>query len=148
MSLLELETHVWPTPSHVKLMGNKLELIAHLDWIAGKLGSPRPKTVILGKGDPIPNNVVLKRTHSELQKHVLFPGDNFDDLDNGPDGARWFAQDYVDLLRQVGEWRVVMAAGSIIYVIHTAFVSKYWKYSNVNAYLSLSEMRQENLFII
>jgi hypothetical protein len=69
MSLLELETQVWPTPNHIKLV-----LSAHLNWIARKLGSPRPKTVILRKGDPIPKDAVLKRTHSDQHQHVRIPG--------------------------------------------------------------------------
>jgi hypothetical protein len=146
MSLLELETQVWPTPNHVKLMGNKVQLIEHLDWIAEKLGSPRPRTVILKKGDPVPENAVLKRTHSDQHQHVRIPGHYegvWDELDEGPDGAVWFAQEYADLLRQVGEWRVVMAGGRIIYVLHTKFdpTNKVWGYTNVHGYLSLNEMR-------
>ena len=146
MTLLELETHVWPTPNHVKLMGNKLQLIPHLDWIAEKLGTPRPTTVILRKGDPVPRDAVLKRTHSDQQEHVRIPGQYegvWDELDEGPDGAAWFSQDYAHLLRQVGEWRVVMAGGSIIYVLHTVFDSskEAWRYTDVRGYLSLSELR-------
>lgn len=126
MSLLELETHVWPTLNHVKLMGNKLQLIPHLDWIVEKLGSPRPTTVILRKGDPVPQDAVLKRTHSDQQEHVCIPGQYegvLDELDEGPDGAARFSQDYAHLLCQVGEWRVVMAGGCIIYVLYTVFNS-------------------------
>lgn len=146
MSDLEMETHVWPTPNHTKLMGNKLELIMNLDWVAKKLGSPRPKTVRLRRGDTIPRNVVLKRTHSDQQSHVILPGTRrrgWAGLDEGPDGAQWFAQDYVGLLRKVGEWRVFMVGGNITYVVHTAYLPERecWMYTNVNVFLSLCKLR-------
>ena len=141
-----METHVWPTPNHAKLMGNKLELIMHLDWVANKLGSPRPKTVRLRRGGPIPRDVVLKRTHSDQQSHVILPRTHsraWARLDEGPDGAQWFAQDYVGLLRKVGEWRVFMVGGNIIYVVHTAYIPEHkcWMYTNVTEFLSLFKLR-------
>lgn len=127
-------------------MGNKLELIRHLDSIARMLGSPRPNTVIWRKGDPLPEKTVLKRTHSDQQLHVLMHREallKLNTLDDGPDGAQWFAQDYVDLLCKVGEWKVVMAGGSIIYVVHAVYKpkSKNWAYNDIKGYLSLREMR-------
>ena len=64
MSNLEMETLVWPTPNHMKLMGIKLQLIWHMDWIIKKLDLLRPKTVILQRGDIIPHISVLKRMQS------------------------------------------------------------------------------------
>ncbi|KAF8814110.1 hypothetical protein BYT27DRAFT_7250351 [Phlegmacium glaucopus] len=144
MNLLELETRVWPTPNQVDLMANKVSLIKHLDWIAGKLGSPRPKTVVLTKGGPIPANTVLKRTHSDGELHVQIPGQHertWNQLDDGPDGALWFSQEYVALLREVGEWRVVMAGGKIIYIVHTASNGGSWNFLDMNKHLSLRELR-------
>jgi hypothetical protein len=146
MSVLQMEAQVWPTPNHVKLMGNKLELIKHLDLVARKLETPRPKTFILRKGDLIPKDAVLKRTHSDAHQHVLLPGKYvgmWDELDEDLDGAQWFAQEYVSLLRKVGEWRCIMAGGRIMYVIHTAYDSHTsgWRYMDVREHPSLSELR-------
>ena len=84
--------------------------------------------------------------HSDQQQHVRIPGKYkgvWDELDEGPEGAVWFTQDYTDLLRQVGEWRVIMTGGTIIYVLHTAFNSnaEAWCYTDVHEYLSLSELQ-------
>jgi hypothetical protein len=145
MFLLEAEIPVWPTPIHVKDLANKLSLIRSLDWIAKKMESPRPKTVTLTRGDPIPDNVVLKRTHSDQGQHVLLPGmfNGWNELDEGSEGGVWFAQDYVDLLHKLGEWRVVMAGGEITYVIHTVYdtVEKTWSYDVVDDYISLKNLR-------
>ncbi|KAF8803061.1 hypothetical protein BYT27DRAFT_7110489 [Phlegmacium glaucopus] len=125
-------------------MANKVSLIKHLDWIAGKLGSPRPKTVVLTKGGPIPANTVLKRTHSDGELHVQIPGQHertWNQLDDGPDGALWFSQEYVALLREVGEWRVVMAGGKIVYIVHTASNGGSWNFLDMNKHLSLRELR-------
>ncbi|KAF8815619.1 hypothetical protein BYT27DRAFT_7213050 [Phlegmacium glaucopus] len=128
MNLLELETRVWPTPNHVN-----------------KLGSPRPKTVVLMKGGPIPANTVLKRTHSDGELHVQIPGQHertWNQLDDGPDGALWFSQEYVALLREVGEWRVVMAGVKIVYIVHTASNGGSWSFLDMNRHLSLRELRK------
>ena len=79
---LEIRMNVWPTPNYLKLMGNKLELIWHLDSIARILGSPRPNTVIWRKGDPMPKNAVLKRTHSDQGIHILMPEEALLKLDD------------------------------------------------------------------
>jgi hypothetical protein len=145
MLLLEAEITVWPTPIHVKDLAYKVSLIESLDWIAEKMKSPRPKTVTLTRGDPIPDNVVLKRTHSDQNQHVRLPGkfNGWDELEEGSEGGVWFSQDYVDLLEKLGEWRVIMAGGEITYVIHTVYntVEETWSYDIVDDYISLRSLR-------
>jgi hypothetical protein len=136
---------IWPPPNQVEVTGRKDTLIRHLDRIAEKMGTLRPETRVVQAGERIPENCVLKRTHSDSGQHVILPGKDTANVDfqQGPRDAVWLCQEFVSTLRDVGEWRVVIINKSIQYVVHTlpqqgtrALSSKL-----VHGYFSLDEWR-------
>ena len=77
-------------------------------------------------GDYISDKTVLKRTHSESGNHIIFLQDmlgkrtwEYMDAHSEIPRCRWFSQTYVPLLKDYGEWRVVIVRGAPAYTVHT-----------------------------
>jgi hypothetical protein len=148
ISDLEMRTKTWPPSVQVDCVGQKNVLIRHLDFIASQMKVGRPKTTMLKRGDPIPEETVLKRTHSDCGSQVILPKAGrhpakWDKLQEGPPGSVWMSQEFVGHLRECGEWRVVMVGGKILYVVHTVYDKgrKCWNFVEVKRFLSLDEIR-------
>lgn len=75
--------------------------------------------------DPIPDNVVIKRTHSETGRHVYFPSDDNAKKQNALrekvdiHDAMWFMQSFTPFLKQGGEIRMFFAGMKYIYSMLT-----------------------------
>jgi hypothetical protein len=148
--------YMWPPLQQINSIGSKRQLIRHLDFTASKTSSLRPRTVILKDGDLIPNDAVIKRSHSDCGHHVLLVNDdgrNWESLNQHPKipGAVWMAQAYVPTLRSLGEWRVFIVGGRAIYTVHTKYneEKKTWTWEPVDDFYALEELRQDivNYFI-
>ena len=70
--------------------------------------------------DYISDKTVLKRTHSESGSHIIFPQDmlgkrtwEYMDAHLEIPRCRWFSQTYVPLLKDYGEWWVVIVEGPL-----------------------------------
>jgi hypothetical protein len=148
---MELDTlrrivHIWPPPNQSK---NKWELIQMLDLVAARRTySVRPITRPLQIGDPINDMVVLKRTHSDMGNHVLLPNNlnrNWKYMSRNMEvpGCMWLAQSYVYTLASLGEWRVFLMGGQIVYVVHTVHNPQKgtWTWDVPVNYYSLEELR-------
>jgi hypothetical protein len=147
--ILNRIVYVWPPLSQVNEIGSKKDLLSNLDAIALTITKTlRPKTKELQYGDDIPVNTVIKRSHSDCGLHVFRPGDagrnweSFGRLTHVP-GATWFSQTYVPALAKLGEWRVFIIGGEIIYTVHTRYDPEkgVWMWDPVNTYYSLRELR-------
>lgn len=110
------------------VMLDKFTLTKHLDEVARKSESaknkmlmPRPKSYTISEAKLIPiedqlQNLVLKRNGSSNRNHVVLPPHvmplehNITDHSTSPLGVygTWFAQDYVENLKTMGEIRVFM----------------------------------------
>jgi hypothetical protein len=141
---------MWPPQQHVNTMASKWELSQTLDFIAQeRTQSARPKTRLLVDGEPIPNAIVLKRTHSDAGEHVIVPGDvnkrNWDYLRSHLEvpGSQWMAQSFVQTLVKLGEWRVFVVGGKLVYTVHTVKNRdrSTWSWDIVHTYYTLDELR-------
>ena len=119
-------TYIWPPVDQASSLGSKWQLIENLDIIAHLSGSTRPKSRLLQPGHPIPKLAVLKRTHSESGNHVIFPQGNngkrtwtYIESHSEIPRSKWFCQTFLPLLKDLGEWRVVIVGGHPIYTVHT-----------------------------
>jgi glutathione synthase/RimK-type ligase-like ATP-grasp enzyme len=77
-------------------------------------------------GDFDISRVVLKRTHSDMGQHVILPQDGrekytreYVEGHSEIPGCIWLIQSYVDTLAALGEWRVFIIGGQIVYIVHT-----------------------------
>lgn len=145
---LAQSTYIWHSVDMPSTIGSKWQLIENLDIIAASDQRQRPQSRLMKSGDPLPPNAVLKRTHSDSGNHVILPKDNpvkrtwaYMDAHSNIPGCRWFSQAYIDLLRTVGEWRVVMVGGAPAYTIHTRpRKDKSWKYRTVTEFWPLDRL--------
>ena len=119
-------TYLWPPMDQASTLGSKWQLIENLDIIAHLEGCTRPKSRLLEVGSRIPKDVVLKRTHSESGNHIVLPQDErhkrtweYMNSHSEVPRCKWFAQTYVPLLKDLGEWRVIVVGGNPIYTVHT-----------------------------
>ena len=145
---LQQEVHLWPPQNQVL---NKFQLIKQLDLIAARRTiSARPVTHRLEEIASIdPTKVVLKRTHSDMGQHVILPGDEtkytkeYLECRLEVPGSFWFAQTFVPTLRELGEWRVFIIGGRIVYVVHTRrnWTKGIWVSETPTTYYSLDELR-------
>jgi hypothetical protein len=145
---LKQEVHLWPPQDQVL---NKYQLIKQLDLIAARRTiSARPVTHRLEDIDNIdPTKVVLKRTHSDMCQHVILPGDEtkytkeYLECCLEVPGSFWFAQTFVPMLRELGEWRVFIIGGRIVYVVHTHhnWAKGIWMSETPTTYYSLHGLR-------
>jgi glutathione synthase/RimK-type ligase-like ATP-grasp enzyme len=143
---------MWPPQEQVQ---TKWDMINKLDFVAARRTfSARPRTRPLVDGETISDRVVLKRTHSDMGQHVLLPRDkqdrrNWDYLRLSTDvpGCFWLAQTYINTLATLGEWRVFLIAGQIVYTVHTVYnqVKETWTWDVPTTYYSLDELRYVRL---
>lgn len=114
--------------------------------ISHEMETQRPKTLLLQRGDPIPVDKILKRSHSDCGTHVIFPDSKieigWDCLEEGPPGSSWMSQDFVPHLRNLGEWRAFIIGGKVLYVIHTRYniEKSVWTSTVVHDYYTLHEI--------
>lgn len=148
--------YIWPPIQQVHTFGMKQQLIFHLDIVAATVTRTlRPATKTLNIGDTIPQETVIKRSHSDCGIHTLMPnesGRNWESMLRLPQvpGAVWFAQTYVPTLRTLGEWRVFLIGGEPVYIVHTKFHEEksIWKWEFVENFYSLQEFRYVVIFLI
>lgn len=106
----------------------------------------RPQWYILRNGNTISPNHVIKRTHSDCGNHVLKPGNPrryWDYLaQHQIPGSVWFSQEYIKELDVLGEWRVFIIGGNIVYIVHTKRHKNgsTWKWEPVHSFYSLKEL--------
>jgi hypothetical protein len=107
----------------------------------------RPTSRIINLDKPLPDYIVIKRSHSDANEHILLPNNlrrtkeylmaNLEIQD-----SVWYGQTYIPLLERLGEWRVLMVGGRIMYVVHTLRNKNgTWKCDIVQNYYSLAELR-------
>ncbi|KAH7903130.1 hypothetical protein BJ138DRAFT_1120692 [Hygrophoropsis aurantiaca] len=130
LSILSQAVCFWPSVTAVRQLADKRVLAGNLDAVvATETHTPRPRTDVLDLGAPIPKNTVLKRTASDTSCHVVFPASVVPQdgpcrtrawlEENSIDGCTWLSQEYVQTLRELGEWRTYMVEGRPVGVIHT-----------------------------
>jgi glutathione synthase/RimK-type ligase-like ATP-grasp enzyme len=139
--------YIWPPVNQVNDIGSKRRLMQHLTNIAATLKMIRPVTKVVTSRTNIPNNVVLKRSHSDAGQHVLMPNEQGRDweslrLQMEIPGCVWMGQTLVPQLNDIGEWRVFLVGGRIVYCVHTRYnrVKRTWKWEPVMEYYSLDEL--------
>jgi len=138
---------MWPPQEQVQ---TKWDMIRKLDFVAARRTfSARPRTRLLQDGETITDRVVLKRTHSDMGRHVLLPQDrsdrrNWEYIRESIDvpGCLWLAQSYVETLATLGEWRVFLIAGQIVYAVHTVYnpTKRTWTWDVPTTFYSLDEI--------
>ena len=139
--------YMWPPMEQVDIIGSKRCLLANLDHVSRVLKTVRPVSKALEPGCLIPSGVVLKRTHSENSQHIILPNEEGRDWDSlgtqmEVPGCIWIAQSFIPELDAIGEWRVFLIGGRIVYCVHTKYNSerRIWKYEPVTEYYSLDEL--------
>jgi hypothetical protein len=149
--------HVWPPQDQPNTIGSKLQLIENLDTIASSFTcSAGPVTRALLDGQNFPANIVLKRTHSDTGYHILMPFNKehapkrtWDYLRSSVEipGSVWFGQTYVRYLEVLGEWRVFIVGGRIVYTVHTLKhpTKKTWQWDIARAFYSLEDLTYERM---
>jgi hypothetical protein len=138
--------YVWPPHEHLEI-GSKDQLMKNLDLVAKiRTNTDRPKWRILKDGDRLSHDLIIKRTHSDCGSHVLKPGNILRDWEylrnETIPGSVWIAQTYVPHLCELGEWRVIIVGGEIIYIVHTDYDEDgdVWSWEPVRTYYSLKEL--------
>jgi glutathione synthase/RimK-type ligase-like ATP-grasp enzyme len=120
-----------------------------LDLIAQeRTKTARPKTRLLVDGEKLLNVMVLKRTHSDAGEHVIIPSDtrrhNWEYLRSQLDvpNSRWMAQSFVEQLVRLGEWRVFVIGGKVVYTVHTLknLERNTWSWDRAHTYYTLEEL--------
>jgi hypothetical protein len=137
--ILSSYSPVWPSYLELKSCANKLELIANLELVANSsTQTNRPMVKLLTSGrdaegnrarlqipDPIPDNVVVKRSYSETGQHILLPEtpnalkQAILQREVDIDEAQWFTQSFVPFLKDTGEIRMFFVGMKNIYSVHT-----------------------------
>lgn len=141
-------TLVWPPIRLSRIAASKWPTLCHLQTIARLRGEYMPTTICLKKGQDIPHNMVLKRSHSECCEHVILPTASRHcvtwerlNSETGNDEF-WMAQEYVQSLDKIGEWRVFIIGGNVISVMHTYKSSNdRWHGEVAGSFLTLDEIR-------
>ncbi|KAI6097729.1 hypothetical protein EDD16DRAFT_1719021 [Pisolithus croceorrhizus] len=138
---------IWPPSRELERAGWKFPVIDNLSAIAASLvPACAPMTRRLGASEPIPHDMVLKRSHSDCSAHVIMPDASNKRswpylISQAPAGEIWMAQQYMPFLPKFGEWRVFIVGGKIIQVVHTYRVGNGdWLGCPVKAYWSLDEL--------
>lgn len=121
--MLEQHISVWPPVHEHKMMLDKLKVTRRLDAISRDSTPPtvRPRTYTLHEAtdvldkDTIQNELVLKRNSSGNRDHIILPPlevplerNIVRQQEKGTLGVHgtWFAQDYVENLKTMGEMRL------------------------------------------
>ena len=141
---------MWPHQDHIDTLASKWELCQSLDLVAQeRTKTARPRTRLLVDGERIVNAMVLKRTHSDAGEHVVVPSDvyrrNWDYLCGHLDvpGSRWMVQSFVEPLARLGEWRVFLVGGELVYTVHMLKNRdrNTWSWDVANTFYTLEELR-------
>lgn len=147
MKVLREVVQMWPPQEQVQ---TKWDLIQKLDLVAARQTfSARPRTRPLTNGEPLNNQMVLKRTHSDMGRHVILPEDDLNRrnweylLNMEVPGCLWLGQSHIPTLAKLGEWRVFLVAGQIVYTVHTVYnlAKKTWSWDVPTTYYSLSKLK-------
>ena len=120
---------VWPPVREQSDAVRKCRLTENLDKIARHSKHPRPRSHPLTAQKPSATeletrNWVLKRERSCCAEHVKLPTDTKSltgKIRQELLQSRyiWLAQEYMPLLRRIGEWRVVVVGGRVEHVVFT-----------------------------
>jgi hypothetical protein len=140
--------YIWPPLSQINTVHMKWPQACNLLHVARNCTfTMRPQTRLLEDGQQFPSSIILKRTHSDTSHHVLLPGDSRHTCDYmrancEVPGSKWFGQTYVEPLVKLGEWRVHMVGGQVIYTVHTICnrETKTWKWDVATKFYSLEEL--------
>lgn len=148
MERLQIHTMVWPDFHHLDSIARKDRMYWHLKLIANTI--TRTATLpfhVLKDEQPIEEDSVIKRSHSDSGRHVLAPTDvgrNWEYLNGNMEvpGCVWISQRYCPLLVNYGEWRVLLLGGEIFHTIHTVWngAKKTWVSEQVTAWQTLDEL--------
>ena len=131
LDMLEKHIPIWPPIYEQKMMLDKMKVTRRLDTIAIESNvnepDPRPRTYTIAEAERLPsetkeNGLVLKRNSSSNHDHIQLPPlviplmDNVADRKDNDLGiyGTWYAQDYLDSLRTMGEMRVFLLDGKEI----------------------------------
>ena len=120
---------VWPPVREQTDAVRKCILVRKLDDIAEQTQRKRPYSCQLTATNPPTDKwtqqlLVLKRERSSCAEHVMLPNVETP-LDEDTratcllDPYPWLVQEYMPLLREVGEWRVIVIQGRVEYVVFT-----------------------------
>ena len=117
---------VWPPISELLYSRHKYNVIKNLDLVADQMRTARPRTVLLST-EPSIEGWFLKREGSDCGNHIYGP----EEASQLPESQiqrmakelpfRWIKQEFVPALKQIGEWRVVMVGGRILYILNTSY---------------------------
>lgn len=139
-----LSSHVlcWPRVPELLEMGKKFNWIRQLDHIAEEVTkTKRPSSILLEDGDAPPKGWLMKREHSDGARHVVFPNNRRSVKVNRGGNYRWIAQEVAPLLRQWGEYRVVLVGKKPLHVVITSpGKDGVWTWSELKPY-SLDALR-------
>ena len=113
-------------------------------------------TIHPNPGQDIPENIILKRSHSECGMHVILPTApsihriwRYLNAHSGK-GEFWMAQRYIQSLDQIGECRVFLVGETMCSIMHTyKMAGKNWKGdwagTMMDTFLTLGEIRYISL---
>lgn len=120
---------VWPPVGEQTNAVKKFSLIKRLDTIAKETGSKRPKSHQLTATKPVASqwkngHWVLKREQSSCSDDVklLQPGTRptTKERENFLRGRYpWLVQEFMPLLRSIGEWRIIVIEGRAVCTVFT-----------------------------
>lgn len=130
MSALSMHVLLWPPWKQQIARGDKLSVIQSLTIIAAlTTHTPRPYTspINIPFSDDLSSlrGYVIKRGYSDGSRHVYFHPEkamrivNKDPTPKIIPGCQYFIQEYIKFLRTLGEWRVVIVEGEIVYCVFT-----------------------------
>jgi hypothetical protein len=142
MSTLEHYVAIWPNPDELQRAGRKMDRIVEWDTIAANMRTARPITMLIDSPSERPAGYVAKREYSDCCSHVFLPNNDpsHDILLTEPE-CRWFAQEYVPLLQQWGEFRTFVVGGQIIDTTLTKMIDGgNWTWCIMNEWYSLAEL--------
>jgi hypothetical protein len=137
-------------------VASKRDVLYHLRVIATMRNGYAPATTLLEEGQEIPENCVLKRSHSDRGSHVILPSTDlslrtWDYLKSHIYSDEiWMKQEYVRSLQELGEWRAFIIGGRIISVVHTvkSKTETTWNYCHVGSFLTLDEIQYVSSYYI
>lgn len=120
---------VWPPVREQTDAVRKCVLVKRLDDIAKQTRRKRPYSCKLTDTDPPTDRwttelLVVKRERSSCCEDVLLPNARtpFTEdkrVDLLKDQYSWLVQEYMPLLREVGEWRVIVVGGCVQHIVFT-----------------------------
>ncbi|KAI5984890.1 hypothetical protein EDD15DRAFT_2193948 [Pisolithus albus] len=142
-------TQLWPPIEQIRSAGKKWPTTCHLQMIAQLKGNYSPFTSQLEDGADIQEDTVLKRSNSDCGKHIILPSvaskyrtwNHLRSCIN--DDEIWMAQEYVETLGTIGEWRAFVIGGRIMSVVHTHKRSDgMWTGVQTESFLKTEEIKE------